>query len=522
MRIALLLLAIVGSPSFAQSQLASSLTSANFPPAIISNFNGGGVASANQLSTYDTAGNVIDAFQGSVQQFAGSADPNTFYRYGMGMGCGFRYQEVTTFCGFNAYSSTDLVRWTYRGQMFDPSTWQTKCANSCWEIHGAYNTPSGKYIFWFLNLVTIATPANPSGYYVIVCDTPVSGCVQATSPTISHPSHGDVNLFRDDDGTAYLVYNVSGTFVVEQLNASYTDSTGSFSQKTVNVEGMAMFKSGGNYYVTASGICPFCQGTNTYWFMASTPLGTYSNQASMSNSSCGGQQTAINPLVVNATTTLLYQSELWNANTNEGLANHFLGPVTLTGTTPDQIVCSATISVPGVNALPLLAPAGADQTDEPSPFRNICDITGTKFRLQTFVPSHTATLAKVQLPIGQNNLSCPVGGGSCPGVDGNVTISVVSLDGSNNPVSTLWSQTLTGSGLSWTPQEQTLTVGTITLTGGTKYGIQESATNTTGCFSAGYSANLPYPPGIERVSSDSGATWSTDAGASLKFSIFLN
>lgn len=503
----------------AQPLLSGYAPPASYPSAAIVNFNGGGVAQANQISTYDTSGNTIDAFQGAVQQFAGSPDPNTFYWYGMGMGCGFFWNQNSKFCGFNVYSSTDLVHWTNQGQLFPPSL--VNCGGeSCFEPHGLYNASTGLYVFWLLNFAPMSSPANPSGYYVVTCTTPISGCTQATSPTLPFPSEGDFNLFQDSNNIAYMAYNEGGTFVVAQLTSDYTNATGAYSQKTVSIEGTAMFKFGGNYYVTGSGGCPFCTGSATYWFMASTPLGPYSNQAVMSNTSCGGQQTSVQPWVVNSSTTLMFQSELWNANVNEGLANHFFGPVTFTGTTPNTIVCSATTAVSGVNALPMRAPFGADQTDEPSSFQNICDLTGTKYRLQTFIPSHTATLWKLQLPIGQNNLSCPLGGATCSGPDGNVTVSVVTLDGSNNPVSTLWSQTLTGSGLSWTPQEQALAPN-ISVTGGTTYGIEESASNTVGCFSAAYSANLPYPPGIERVSSNSGSSWSTDANASLKFSVFL-
>src|SRR4030088_3471649 len=70
----------------------------------------------HQLSRFDVAGDSLDAHDGSVLKVG-----KLFYLYGTSYACGYQYTVNSSFCGFKAYSSPDLVHWTDRGYVVAPS-----------------------------------------------------------------------------------------------------------------------------------------------------------------------------------------------------------------------------------------------------------------------------------------------------------------------------------------------------------------------------------------------------------------
>jgi hypothetical protein len=489
------------------------------------NFDGNGTAISNQFAQFDTQGNVVHANGGSGWVQFGK----TYYWYGDDQSCGFAYAKSTAWCGFSIYSSTDLKHWTNQGHLFDPNsgTWQTQCLSNgnsgsgCWRLHVIYNASTQLYVLWFAN------GSATDGFSVFTCTSPIGGCTQQPNPTnlsTGSGNTGDAALFVDTNGTAYLahVFNLD-TFnlTVDQLNTNYTDGVNSGTLALTGHEAVAMFKQGSTYYLTYSNTCAYCTSTGLFYSTASTPLGTWTSGGTLNGSGCGGQQNAVNQWALDGVTTYVYQTDLWNGQGNEALANNFITTLSFNGSTINSFTCAVSTTFTDGFEAPPTTPSSADQTDETANFNNLCDITSTQFRLQTFVPSKNGTVTNVTMPVGKGSENCtPAGGGACQTVNANATVALVTLDGSNNPVSTLASIALTATSLLWSPQEQTLPMN-VSVTGGTAYGIEISGANTLGCFTTSYNNNLPYAAGVERVSANSGSTWGTDSGRSLKFSVYL-
>jgi beta-xylosidase len=294
------------------------------PDASIANFDGRGFAAANQISQVDIANNKIDAHESGIRQFDG-----VFYWYGERLGCGFRYNQnpPTPWCGFAVYSSTDLSRWTDNGFLFDPTPWQNDCAstdtaNGCWRLNMVYNARDHDYVAWFENGNAV------SGYSVLVCATPTSGCIRQPDPLLTNTGvSGDSNLFVDDDGTAYLVYSAAPlsthTVTVERLTPSYTNSTQIAARVTNDKEAPALFKKGATYYASYSSLCAYCSNGTTYYSTASSPIGAWTFGGTLSEDSCGGQQASVDEWSVSGRAYYIFQSDLWNGSASEALANKY-------------------------------------------------------------------------------------------------------------------------------------------------------------------------------------------------------
>ena len=152
-----------------------------------------------------------------------------------------------------------------------------------------YNPKTNKYVIWFHADGTTPSSQGQSNYGkakagIAISDSPVGPfkllgsylLVQNDNYDHSWDNIGghvrDMNLFQDDDGTAYVIYSSDGntnTYIVK-LNEEYTDI--SRSDGNTPVEGVdyivtllkdsreapAMFKANGKYYMITSG----CTGWN--------------------------------------------------------------------------------------------------------------------------------------------------------------------------------------------------------------------------------------------------------------------
>ena len=103
----------------------------------------------NQLTRFDSAGAALDAHDGEIALFNG-----IYYLYGTSYDCGYEWgNKSSSFCGFKAYSSNDLVNWTDRGFLFDAKTaiWQTRCNGGtygCYRPHVIYNQANKMFVLW--------------------------------------------------------------------------------------------------------------------------------------------------------------------------------------------------------------------------------------------------------------------------------------------------------------------------------------------------------------------------------------
>lgn len=501
-------------------------------PPTVTIFNRDGVSTVptSEIALFDVAGDKVDLATLTQITQVGS----TFYYYGLASGCGFRINVAgVPYCGVNIYSSPDLINLTFVGTAFDPNSdsWQTNCfATSgpsglagCYVPRVIYNAANNNYVMW------MNSNYEGNSYDVLTSASPAGPFVKGTPPShMAITTGGDEALFVDANGTGYVVYETTGAgqIHIDQLNAGFTDSDGT-TIAPAGISGDTPFLFGpvsGVYHLLWSGACALCSGAAIHHATASSVQGTWTIQSDISADACGGQFNGAYPLTINSSPVYLLASGLLGlATTVEtdglGFLPLYFQPLSFTGSTLNSITCQNSVTISGLGpAVYTPTTPTPDQGDEAAApgFGTWCDVTSSVFRLQEFVPSRSYSLQSVALPIGRSSAAC---GSGCSGPNGALTVSIVSLTG-DVPNATLASAVLTAASISWAPTRTIVTFSSPpALTGGTKYAIKLSGANTVGCYGTAYSYNLPYSAGVERVSSNSGTSWTTDANASLRFAV---
>jgi F5/8 type C domain/Glycosyl hydrolases family 43 len=132
----------------------------------------------NDFTMYDLDGNKINTRSGTLRKFG-----DTFYWYG----------SANRFADQTCYSSKDLLHWTYRGVALNIASTN--------RMDILYNEPSKKYVMFTKTGASdgaklgIATSDKPEGPYTLVGTNTVFGY-----------NIGDMSVYQDDDGQAYLAY----------------------------------------------------------------------------------------------------------------------------------------------------------------------------------------------------------------------------------------------------------------------------------------------------------------------------
>jgi hypothetical protein len=493
-----------------------------------------------QISKYDQNGNKVDAHAGNIIQVG-----NVFYRYGESDGCGLVVGTVGPWCGIKVYVSTDLDHWSYRGLLFDPSTWQSACASqanndaSCFSPKIIYNAANNNYVVWLYG-----QGASTNIEYVFTCTAPDGGatpaapgtnCTQQPNVTISSTA-AEPALCQDASGNGYITWETLGNYniFISALNSSFTNLAGSPTATGQVGEGVGCFLANGKTYIVwGSSNCAYCTTANLAWSSSSTPLGTYSAGVQINTGSCQGQPAKAFQFIENGSMNYGFTSDQWwgppgvgsGGRSNNGLANFYLGTFQFNSSGSILAVqCNPLQMIPGLGtSTSSSTPGGSpDQTDfNTDLFTDVCDITSTNWRLQTFIPQH-ALVASISLPVMQNNQACVVSTSGCVPANGSLTVSLVTLNGSNIPQSTLASQTVTASSMNWAGTWTNFSMNQA-VTPGTTYGIEISSTGTVGCIGTAITAingNKAYSPGTELVSANGGSSWTAEAGRSVMFATY--
>ncbi|MDR2388862.1 MAG: glycoside hydrolase family 43 protein [Tannerellaceae bacterium] len=207
--------------------------------------------------------------------------------------------------GVHCYSSQDLYQWKDEGialsVVADDTTHSITKGCILERPKVIYNKKNNQYVMWFhlepkgegysgaMSGIAISDrPTGPytfvkairpnAGYWPInVLETHKSGIFPQESQRFSGgdlPAHPDtlnllgrdmpggqmardMNLFVDDDGTAYHIYasEENSTLHISQLDEDYTGCSGKYARFFVNrfMEAPTMFKKDGNYYLIMSG-----------------------------------------------------------------------------------------------------------------------------------------------------------------------------------------------------------------------------------------------------------------------------
>ncbi len=504
------------------------LSGAAWADSIITNYNGGGTGKVNQITHYDNNNNKIAAIEGSILKVG-----STFYMIGDYHGCGFDWTRTSPWCGARVYSSTDLKYWTDLGFLFDASTsaWQDRCAggqgggaSACFAPKMVFNVSSGKYVLW---LNQYGSPPDTAGQnnFVMLCDQPYStpetidtNCALQTNPSGFANSPVEVPmLWIDAGGQGYAVWSNLNTREIwaQALNADYTDATGPATDTGLSGEAPFMFARSGVYYVGVGALCTLCiEGSELRYVKASSALGTYNASTVLNANSCNGQPRQVDVIDAGGgNITYLYSADQYDGYMNAGLSNIYFQPLTFTGSDIDSFTCQTTVTIPGLteNPFPAQSPV-PDQTDLAyGNSQDHCVVNDQIWRGQIIKPMVTP-LAYVDMGLGQNGV----------GVNGDLTVQLTTLDGSNNPATVLASQTITGPTMSWSSVWTRITFN-YAVTPGASYGLVIKGSNTLGCFTSvmaqpGQAAQ--YPAGGYHYTLNGGSTWTDQPPVAVIFSSY--
>ena len=270
---------------------------------------------------YDDNGEAIQAHGGQVQKIG-----DTYYWLGEDRTNGYRPMP-----GVHLYSSKDLYNWKDEGvvlrtmdnyEQFETDDYFKKLYGDLTEAEKKdiyvdlwaegcvmerpkmlYNEKTGKYVIWFHADGTSPYASGSGSNYakakagIAIADS-VNGPYRLLGSymlTGDYSNHGfdsvsghvrDMNLFKDDDGTAYVMYSSEGNAVmyIAKLNDEYTGLAKDASEmklgedfcisSTDSREGPAMFKYRGKYYLITSGCTGWAPNQAAY-SVADSPLGPW-------------------------------------------------------------------------------------------------------------------------------------------------------------------------------------------------------------------------------------------------------
>lgn len=258
----------------------------------------------NGTAWTDSTGGSIQAHGGGITKVG-----STYYWYGED-----KIQNSALFSHVCCYSSTDLKTWTWKSYVLTTSS-ASELANCKIERPKViYNSTTGLYVMWMhyenatdytLSRVAVATSSTPTGPFIYL------GSLQPNGG-----SH-DMTIFKDDDGSAYLITAADGNTNTRlfKLSADYTTITSEMNMiySAQNREAPAVVKSNGFYYIITSG----CSGwyTNQQKYSSATSLnGPWSTPAPIGNSSGFNTQTSFILPIQGTTTSYIYMGDRWNSS----------------------------------------------------------------------------------------------------------------------------------------------------------------------------------------------------------------
>lgn len=281
----------------------------------------------------DTNGKVIQAHGGQIQQLTVNGKTKWYW---IGEDKTNDYRPCP---GIHMYTSEDLYNWTDEGVVLktaktyeefqtdkyftdlygDLKTEEEKKAvfTDIWQGENAdegcvierpkmlYNDKTGKYVIWFhadgqdpfaesaggnyaKAKAGVAIADSPTGPYKLLGSYLLNTNEDADHGFDSQGGHvRDMNLFKDDDGTAYVMYSSDGnqTMYIARLNEEYTNVAKNqeeavegvdFTRNFINSfrEAPAMFKYNGKYYLMTSG-CTGWAPNQAQYAVADHPLGPW-------------------------------------------------------------------------------------------------------------------------------------------------------------------------------------------------------------------------------------------------------
>jgi len=273
----------------------------------------------NDFFWYDDTGAPILTRAGCLRKFGG-----VFYWYGL-----LHWEDKNGWNDQTCYTSTDLVHWTYKGIVFHSDVGVNR-------MDVLYNDTAKKYVMFMkyggnaANL-GIATASAPDGQFTFLSETPVDGA-----------KIGDMSIYEDDDGKAYLAYVWDQTGPNRQHGLYLMSADYLTLDKRMNLwdvpsrEAPHVFKRNGLYYYGTSetnGI----ESSPTRYYTASNLAGPWSAATNLStpgsNNSWDTQADYVYPFVGTDGTVFMYGGDRWiKTATRQG--DYPWLPIEFNGTVP--------------------------------------------------------------------------------------------------------------------------------------------------------------------------------------------
>lgn len=218
-----------------------------------------------------------------------------------------------TFRYVSVYRSTDLRTWQLRNHVLRQTSSPELAVANIERPKVLYNPATGKYVLWMhwengvdygQARVAVATSDTVDGDYTYL----------GSFRPLGNDSR-DMTVYRDDDGTAYLISStrVNADLNIYRLTADYTGVAalvrtlwpGNYR------EAPAMFKRNGVYFLVTSGATGW-QPNQARYATASSITGTWTAPVNFGDSITYGSQPAyVLPVQGTATTSYLYLGDRW-------------------------------------------------------------------------------------------------------------------------------------------------------------------------------------------------------------------
>ncbi|KFY12482.1 hypothetical protein V491_06784 [Pseudogymnoascus sp. VKM F-3775] len=171
-------------------------------------------------------------------------DGSTYYLIGENKLDGSSFQSI------NCYTSTDLVQWTFVNELLtlQPSG-ELGPSRVVERPHIIYNPATSKYVMWF----HIDSSSYGEAKAGVASSSTVCGdyTYLGSSQPLGHQSR-DINLFKDTDGTAYLLTEDRASGLrIDKLSSDYLSAVSEV-YTFGSYESPAIYKSGSTYFMFAS------------------------------------------------------------------------------------------------------------------------------------------------------------------------------------------------------------------------------------------------------------------------------
>ncbi|MEU2776282.1 RICIN domain-containing protein [Streptomyces sp. NPDC007162] len=251
----------------------------------------------------DTSGNIVHAHGGGVVKVG-----SYYYWFGEDR------NSDNTFKSVDAYRSTDLKTWEFRGHVLTQSS-ATELGTAYIERPKViYNASTGKFVMWMHK--ENGVDYSEARAAVAVSDT-VDGTYtyQGSFRPLGQYMSRDLTTYVDTDGTAYMVSaaNENADLQIYRLTADYTgiDSLVANPWAGASREAPALFKRGGVYFMLTSAATGWSPNQQKY-ATATSLAGPWTSWTNVGDSTAYGSQTAyVLPVSGTSGTSYLYMGDRW-------------------------------------------------------------------------------------------------------------------------------------------------------------------------------------------------------------------